>query len=231
MSENPNKSYEFTLELLGPDVTDEEHFDVLSEATDDSALFSRRGESQFADFDLEASSFPEAVITAISQLDDLLPDLRVVRVQPEDLVNASEIARRTGRSRQSISQLIKGQRGPGGFPVPQSLAGSSSPLWSWSDVTRWFADQGEEVSEEPLMAEFVAMVNGALDAREHSRRLKEQAEQLRRHLAEVEAAARATGLRGRRRRQKAEAQTHVVAEYERRRTKVISGLSLGPLAH
>ncbi|MDX6299926.1 MAG: hypothetical protein QOF53_1140, partial [Nocardioidaceae bacterium] len=44
--------------------------------------------------------------------------LEVLHVDPDELVWASEIAERTGRTRQSVDQLIKAQRGPGGFPIP-----------------------------------------------------------------------------------------------------------------
>ena len=126
---SPNgRTYEFTLQLKGPDVTAEEVFDVLSEATEDSALFSKSGGLQFADFDLRAHSFPEAVSRAIRMVDGALPGLRVVKILPEDLVTRGEIAARTGRSRQNITQLIKGQRGPGGFPQPVAHVRSESPL-------------------------------------------------------------------------------------------------------
>src|SRR5437762_2493686 len=70
--------------------------------------------------------------------------LEVVHVDPDELVWASEIAQRTGRSRQSVDQLIKGQRGPGNFPAPARHA-TRNPLWRWSEVEAWFAAyQGRE---------------------------------------------------------------------------------------
>lgn len=43
MSTSKTNTYEFTLELAGPDVTAEETFDLLSTATDDSAPLSPVG--------------------------------------------------------------------------------------------------------------------------------------------------------------------------------------------
>jgi len=59
-------------------------------------------------------------------------------MDPDELVWASEIASRTGRSRQSIDMLIRGRRGPGDFPAPASHA-TRNPLWRWSEVDAWFA--------------------------------------------------------------------------------------------
>jgi len=68
----------------------------------------------------------------------------VVRVEPDDLVSAAEIARRVGRSRESIRQLGGGLRGPGGFPAPlarikdrlrQALCGRRVVTW-WRRAQR-----------------------------------------------------------------------------------------------
>lgn len=215
MSTPETKTYEFTLELAGPDVTAEETFDLLSSATDDSALFRRSGESQFADFDVESQSFAEAVISAIRQLDGALPHLRVIKVEPEDLVNASEIAERSGRSRQSISQLANGKRGSGDFPRPIAHTNSSSPLWSWSSVSDWFSQSDEELSEPQLIAEFVAMLNGKLDAREHQRRLNEIAAAGMAAAALQEAPSQRRLMVGRRRKPSASVSKVVIAAYSR----------------
>ena len=107
-------------------------------------------------FDRGAETLIDAVASAIEQgplTDDRLdalykagcddatfstrnkPDLRrlesvpggeVLHVDPDELVWASEIAERTGSSRQSIDMLIKGQRGPRQFPGA-SVARPSRP--------------------------------------------------------------------------------------------------------
>ncbi len=88
----------------------------------------------------------------------------VVHVDPDELVWASEIAARTGRSRQSIDQLVKGQRGPGGFPPPTSHA-TRNPLWRWSEVERWFAAyEGRQPRTD--RSSLIGAINGALQARQ-----------------------------------------------------------------
>jgi hypothetical protein len=72
----------------------------------------------FAAFAGEAGALLDAVVSAIEAVESV-DGLEVLGVEPDELVWASEIAARTGRSRQSVDQLVKGQRGPGGFPPTQ----------------------------------------------------------------------------------------------------------------
>jgi hypothetical protein len=63
-------------------------------------------------------------------------EVRVVAVGPSPVVNAADIADRIGRTRQSITQLASGSRGPGGWPTPIN-PGAGAPLWEWGHVARW----------------------------------------------------------------------------------------------
>jgi predicted DNA-binding transcriptional regulator AlpA len=113
-------------------------------------------------FDREATSLREAVLSAIREVEEA--GFKVLRVEPDELVSASDIAERTGRSRQSISALINGTRGPGAWPRP--VAGNvRSPLWRWSDVQAWFQkfDRSQQVNEEE--AALLAAINDLLAAR------------------------------------------------------------------
>jgi hypothetical protein len=80
----------------------------------------------------------EAVISAIADV-ERLADVRVERVLPDGLVSQVEIPVRTGRTRQSVSQLVKRIRGPGGFPAPPFGTGRAA-LWRWSDVVEWLVE-------------------------------------------------------------------------------------------
>ena len=170
-----SRTYEFTLLLEGPDVLSEEAFGALDEPCHD-AIFGRRGGMQFADFEREAANFEEAVITAIRDVEDAVDALRVVRVQPDELVTAAAIAERVGRTPQSINQLAGGKRRKAEepFPAPVAWVDGKTRLWRWSDVVEWFAVTTGDVSDDDLAtAEFVAMVNGELEARRHRERLSE----------------------------------------------------------
>jgi hypothetical protein len=118
-----------------------------------------------------AAAFADAVLDAIREV-ERPGDVRVVRVEPDELVTASAIARRLGRSRQSVAQLVAGERGPAGFPAPAVWVDGTTRLWRWTDVAEWFAGAGRgSVVVDRVGAEFLAMLNGELQARRHRERL------------------------------------------------------------
>lgn len=164
-------TYNFVLILEG-DVSSVDVLDRLFGAGLDDATFGEIDGTSMAEFDREAPSFEEAVVSAIEDIERAGPELRVARVAPDDLVTATAIAGRTGRTRQSINQLIAGDRGPGGFPAPVAHVDAKTRLWRWTEVSEWFEQlDGEADSERRRVAEFVAAVNGALDSRHHLERL------------------------------------------------------------
>ena len=152
----------FNLTLLVAGL-DADHLDDLYEASDGGASVELGDRwTSAVGFDIEADGLADAVIEAIDQV-ERVSGLTVVRVEPDQLVWASEIADRVGRTRQSVDQLIKGQRGPGRFPAP--IAGSTrNPLWRWAEVEAWFAayEHRELDLERPSV---IGAVNGALEAR------------------------------------------------------------------
>lgn len=152
--------------------------DALIEAGCDDATFSAKGELIFAAFDRDSDTMLDAVVSAISDIESV-EGLEVLHVDPDELVWASEIAERTGRTRQSVDQLIKAQRGPGGFPDPATHA-TRNPLWRWSEVEAWFAAyEGRQSDTERSIV--IGAINGALQAR-HSLRSAPHAQSLRQAL-------------------------------------------------
>jgi len=145
------------------------YLDALFEAGCDDALFGERERTYFAEFDREAPTLADAIVTAIDQVESAVPGLQVVRVEPDELVNAAAIAARTRRTRESIRLLIDHRRGPGNFPAPIGWLNPKTRLWRWSDVTRWFAEfdkvPGERFSVEDAL--FIAGLNAAFDLRDH----------------------------------------------------------------
>jgi len=170
--------YEFELTARGA-LTDDV-IDALVEAGCDDATFSTKDGLTFAAFSRKAGTLLEAVVSAIEALESV--GLGVLRVDPDELVWASEIASRTGRSRQSIDQLVKGKRGPGGFPAPASHA-TRNPLWRWSEVEAWFAEyEGRPRDTERSIV--LRSINGALEARQ-GLRCASEAQPLRRVLQRI----------------------------------------------
>lgn len=124
--------------------------DQLFEAGCDDALVGTIHGRPFLEFDRDADSLLDAVTSALK--DVRKAGAEVDRIGLYDFVTASEIARRTNRTRASVSQLISGQRGPGGFPSPLELAGHS-PLWLWHDVEAWFASYTDKPQPEAFEVE------------------------------------------------------------------------------
>lgn len=171
-------TYEFTLILEGADALSTPAVDALFGAGCDDATFGEVDGCQYADFTRRSRSLAEAVGSAKRAVESAVPGLRVIRVEPEDLVTAADIAERTGRSRESVRLLIAGERGPGGFPSPVSHLKSRGRIWRWSDVTRWFAASLGEEFPAGKGADFLAAVNGALEVRRMAARLERDRERV-----------------------------------------------------
>jgi hypothetical protein len=137
-----------------------------------------RDGSVYLDFDREAASFREAILSAIADVEKASIGARVVRVEPDELVTMAEIARRSGRSRESVRQLVSGLRGPGDFPPPVASLKQRSPIWRWTEVSHWLRESlatedkpahrkaGSAIAERDTGG-WVAAVNAVLDVRRH----------------------------------------------------------------
>src|SRR5437762_1349528 len=101
-TEPKKRVWTFTIILDGvPELTDEVA-DALYEAGCDDALVGSRDGVVFLDFDREANSFQDAVVSAMTAVESAGIGARVIRIEPDELVTMAEIARRTRRSRESI---------------------------------------------------------------------------------------------------------------------------------
>jgi predicted DNA-binding transcriptional regulator AlpA len=156
------KNYEFTLILADvAEITSELENAIFEAGCDDALLGSQNG-VVYLDFEREANSFVEAVVSAIRDVSKA--GVSVARLEPDDLVSASDVARRLERSRASISQLIKGDRGPGRFPAPVTRIRQNAPYWRWSEVATWLTNNKLiEQSDEVDKARNIAWLNSALD--------------------------------------------------------------------
>lgn len=149
-----------TLRLAASELSDAQVarlYDALPEST-----AATRDGRVLVEVDREAPGFADAVVGAILDVESAL-GVPVAEVQPEELVFASEIAQRTGRTKESVSLLVEGRRGPGGFPAPARIAGRHK-LWRWRDVLAWFAAYERDEKIERYDAA-VAAINGLLAER------------------------------------------------------------------
>lgn len=153
----------FTL-ILGSDTpcTDDVAERVFLEVGDDT-VFGMCNAAAYIDFEREADSFREAVLSAIAAVERI--GLRVEHVEPGDYVSRAEIARRMGKSREYVCQIASGGTGHEDFPPPVCNVSERSPCWRWSDVAPWLVRKGMLAAEEADRASFFAMVNTYLDCR------------------------------------------------------------------
>lgn len=162
-----NRSWSFTLVLGESGNPASEIEDSLFEAGADDALLGVTNGVRFLDFDRVAPSFVDAVRSALADVETAGAGLHVVRIEPDDLVSAAEIARRSGRTREGIRLLVTGRRGPGGFPHPVSGLSGSSPLYSYAEVAEWLQgwDAGSIDPAAVEAARFVRRTNRDLESR------------------------------------------------------------------
>jgi len=159
--------YEFTLVLDGVEPQTKDLEDKLYSAGCDDALINFRNNTVYLDFDREADTLEDAVISAIKAIENTDLGAKVISVLPDNLVTESEIANKIQVGRQNVSLWVKGERrSKAPFPKPVSRISDKSPMWRWADVAKWLYGQnlirGPEVIEQ---AKFIEDINAALEER------------------------------------------------------------------
>lgn len=153
------KTFSFTVVLSGTDVTDEMANALYEAGCSDATLGVSCGRA-YVDFDREAPSLSNAIESALRQIREV--GLSPIGIEPGDLVTQSEMAERAEVTRQSISNYVLEKRGGGAFPPPVFRVTTSSPLWRWTEVSRWLAEH--EVIDETVVetAETLARFDGEI---------------------------------------------------------------------
>lgn len=113
--------------------------------------------------EVDGETLVRAVTGAVAAVESI-PTARVVRVGPDQYVSQAEIARRIGVSRQYVSLLTSGARGPGDFPNPTAGSGRSA-VWQWPAVADWLVRSGLSAAERNHDDAVYAAVNARLEAR------------------------------------------------------------------
>lgn len=155
------KTHEFTIIASGLDPEAKDFADRLFEAGCDDATLSFQKGVIILEFDREAVSFSKAVASAYE--DVRRAGASVDRVEPDYLVSLSEIAERSGKSRQAISLYTNGDRGEG-FPAPVARVTSKHPLYDWEEVAGWLVERDALPKEELVRARIVKEANLHLEA-------------------------------------------------------------------
>ncbi len=167
------KSHQFTLVLKNIDEKTAGLEDSLYETGCDDALMNYRNGAVYLEFDREAKSLEDAVISAIKDVRSASIDADVVSIAPENLVTEAEIAKRLDLSRQTVSLWIKGER-RSGFPAPMMRLSEKSPLWQWSEVAVWLFKnkiiKDQKVVDDALFFANINAVLGELDKKTRAMR-------------------------------------------------------------
>jgi hypothetical protein len=175
---NTAKTYQFSLVLKNVDEKTSDLEDSLFEAGCDDAIVNSKNNTVYLEFDREASSLEEAVVSAIKDVQSSSIDAQVANVAPENLVTEAEVAKRLNKSRQIVSLWIKGERRKS-FPHPVMRLTEKSPLWKWNEVVEWLFEnkiiKDKELVENAL---FFSHINAALEERDI------KAREIRHHLLE-----------------------------------------------
>ena len=129
--------HHFTLIVDGPDLQDDTLIDAVFEAGCDDAAIGRVDGIQFAEFDREAASLEQAILSAVVDL-ERIDGVEVVRIADAGLVSMADIATRLDRTREGVRLLISGARGPDEFPRRSPIpavatdCGAGRTWWSGS---------------------------------------------------------------------------------------------------
>lgn len=144
------RKHEFTILVKSIGDAQEKYADKLYSICGD-AMLGRQGGSDFIDFVRKAPKFEEAVTSALQ--DVRKAGMTPIRIKLDEYVNASDIARRMERSRQSVNQLIRGERGPSGFPPPAHVSSGNIASYAWTDVINWLNEHNFDTQLSPSQME------------------------------------------------------------------------------
>ena len=162
------QSYSFTLVLKNVNQQTPHLEDSLYESGCDDALINFRDNTVYLDFDREADSLENAVISAIQSVESSTVGAEVTAVTPEDLVSESDIAKRLNKKRQMVSLWVKGERRASHpFPHPVMKLADRSPFWRWYEIAQWLYDNKLLAKKEEVEnAHFLMHLNAALEERD-----------------------------------------------------------------
>jgi predicted DNA-binding transcriptional regulator AlpA len=153
-------TFEFTVIASGLDPQADDFEARFYDGRCGDATVSYQNGHTILDFEREAQSITEAIVSAVA--DATAAGAIVERVEPDPLVSLSDMAARSGMSRAAMTNYYKGHRQEG-FPAPKARVTTASPLWDWADVAEWLFRHGRISKEEALAAGVVSATNELLE--------------------------------------------------------------------
>lgn len=148
--------YDFTLKFaLAQNDTDPGAFveQLLAEGCDDALIGVGQCDRIALNFTREASSASEAVLTALSDVQQVIPGARLIEASP-DFVGLTDIANLLGFSRQHMRKLV--MKNGARFPLP--VHDGKPSIWHLATVLKWFRDEkGRKLDQSLLEVSRVTM--------------------------------------------------------------------------
>ncbi|MDF9399088.1 hypothetical protein [Vibrio sp. 1180_3] len=134
------KEYDFALvasydKNINDDVFLELTNSIYESGADDSTVMNK-GNTVLIEFNREAVSYEQAVISAIKDVNKVV-GLTVKSVDAGQYVGLSDAAELSNLTRSALSKFAKGNRGDGTFPSPYLRLISKTPLYDWYEVANW----------------------------------------------------------------------------------------------
>ncbi len=164
--------YTFTLRFIAPGRSAEDLSTRIYERIEEASLMGPDDDGSFLlEFDRRAGGLPRALVGAFEELVRTVPDATVLRVEEDDLATMADIAKRSGRTPESVRLLVAGRRGPGGFPPAAGRIDARTRVWRWADAAQWFDETLGEPLPDTSESAFLRAFNDALEIRRLAHRL------------------------------------------------------------
>lgn len=154
-----------TVQIEGFDDQNQAHHDFVARLPYAATIF-QAGDLAYVEAEVDLAPPAQAAWGVIKSL--RAAPFTTVRLSI-DLVTASDIARRSDVSRESVRLWASGER-RAGFPLPFATAGGQK-LWSWGDVYPWLVSHSDHAATElegeaqPLTNSVIERFNGVLAMR------------------------------------------------------------------
>lgn len=156
----------FTLRFLAPGLGADDLSVRIYEEVQDASLMGPDDDGSFLlELCRRTASLPAAVADAFRDLRHAVPEATVLRVEADDLTTIADMARRTGRTPESVRLLVNARRGPGGFPPAAGRLDARTKVWRFADVAAWFHQMLGEPIPDTSEAAFIQAFNDALEIR------------------------------------------------------------------
>jgi predicted DNA-binding transcriptional regulator AlpA len=175
------KKFEFSIIASGLDPQAEDFETRFFDAGCDDATLSFQKGHIIVDFTRSSDSLEDAIASAVKNV--AKAGAKVERVEPDPLVSLSDIAARSGLSRQAMTNYVKGTRQKD-FPAPIARVTSETSLWDWSEVAKWMfenhkIDRTVAIDAEIFRQANESILSGQTDIRDELKKhVKEYADNL-----------------------------------------------------